>query len=86
MSSAAIPGGGTTKSVALTPVPAVVVAVIDPEAVAPGTVNERAVVDAIVAVAVTPLSLTVVADGLKFAPVTETTVPLAPLAGANDVT
>jgi len=73
------------KSAPLAPVPIEVVAVMRPEAVAPGTVKERPVTEPIVAEAVTPFSLTVVAAGLKLVPVTETDVPLTPLVGVKDV-
>ena len=68
------------KSVALTPLPAAVATRIFPEPVPAGTANDS--VDDVTddAVAGFWLSLTVVAPaaGLKFVPLTDTTVPAAP--------
>jgi len=73
------------KSVALDPVPTLVVAEMRPDEAAEGTVNVSAVVDPMLALAATPFKATVVADVLKFVPVTETLVLDAPLAGVNPV-
>src|SRR5512143_3318246 len=82
-SAAAMPPGGTTKSVALATLPAAVATTILPEPVAGGTANESDVVVTEDAAAPLRLSLTVVAlaAGLKFVPLTVTTVPAAPDAG-----
>jgi hypothetical protein len=65
--------------------PPAVVTAIRPEAVAPGTVKERLLVLEMIAVAATPLSFAVVADGVtsKLLPVTATEVPATPDAGVK---
>src|SRR5436190_6480786 len=84
-SRAAIPAGGTTKSVALAALPAAVTTSIFPEPVAAGTANASDVAVTDDAVAALWLSLTVVAPaaGLKLLPLTVTTAPAAPDAGAK---
>src|SRR6185295_15078101 len=84
-SAATMPPGGTMKSAALTAVPVGVVTRIFPDPVLAGTAKAKSVGVTDEAVAGFWLSLAVVAPvaGLKLVPLTVTTVPATPDAGAK---
>ena len=87
MAAGAIPVGGTMKSTADVARPAMVVALIFPEAALAGTVKVREVVLATVVLACVPLRLVRVASTTvsKFVPVTVTAVPAGPIFGVKSV-